>query len=320
MRASEAYEFQIIEWSNQKPYEEICGVLIRHRGTFSALQIPNVATNRGHAFAMAEKPFLAAINSGQVWGTWHVHPNPTDDDGPSLADMDRANAWDLPGCVLVRHNMQFRYYLPNDLPTPIQGRPYVPGIFDCYALMRDSLKKYLDFDHPDLDREMLDDRGSLPNHEQFWGPVGWEQLLQPKPGRLAMIDFGGHGKVNHLGLIVSRCEMLHHIRGQVSRLDFFGSWARWTHSYLAHPVLEQKVQENGWQQRLPIDPSEFEMTARANTPVAAPGGLIDAAGAATRVKIPGDGEDVPRRLPVRHPLRDIAPKRPKIGEFKRWSR
>jgi hypothetical protein len=114
--------------------------------------------------------------------------------------------------------------------------------------------------------------------------------------------------------------MLHHIRGQVSRLDFFGSWMRWTHSYLAHPVLEQKVQENGWQQRLPIDPSEFEMTARANTPVAAPGGLIDASGAATRVKIPGDGENVPRRLPVRHPLRDIAPKRPKIGEFKRWSR
>jgi proteasome lid subunit RPN8/RPN11 len=317
MRPSEPYEFQIIEWSNQKPDEELCGVLIKHKGSFHALQIDNVAADRRTTFAMEEQPFLKAINSGQAWGTWHVHPGPTAVDGPSAPDMDRANAWDLPGCILVRRTMQFRYYMPDGKPTPLYGRPYVPGIFDCYALVRDGLRKYLDFELVDLDREKLDGRGALPDHETMWAPLGWEIMLQPKAGRVAAIDFGGHGKVNHLGLLISKHEMLHHVRGQLSRVDFFGSWQRWTLGYLAHPVLEEKVKGNRWN-RLPVNPQEYnDQTAGAKSPAEPPDSLVDASGKPTRVDIPGDPKNPPRRLPVRHPLRDIAPRRPRIGDFTR---
>lgn len=306
MTPIEPYELQIVEWSNLKPEEELCGVLIKHRGSFLALQIMNVAANRQETFAMDEKPFLDTVNSGQAWGTWHVHPNPMDTDGPSPADMDRANAWQLPGCVYVRHKMHFRYYLPDGLPTPLYGRPYVPGIFDCYGLVRDALKKYADFELVELDRELLDERGCLPDHERLWGPMGWEMLLQPKPGRVAMIDFGGHGKCNHLALVISRTELLHHVRGQLVRLDFFGSWQRWTLGYLAHPWIEDLVAQKQWT-RLPLDPNEFSPhIPGANGHAKAPDSLVDASGRPTRVNIPATAS---RRL-VRHPLRDIRPRRP----------
>jgi proteasome lid subunit RPN8/RPN11 len=314
MKPSEPYEMQIVEWSNQNPAHELCGVLIKNRGSFMALRITNTARDTKRTFTMDEKPFLDAINSGQVWGTWHVHPGPNDDDGPSLADMDRANAWDMPGCVLVRRMMHFRYYLPDGMPTPLYGRPYVPGIFDCYALVKDAIKKYFDLDHEDLDREQLDARGCLPNHDEFWGPNGWELLLQPKPGRLAMIDFGGRGQCNHLALIVSQTEMLHHLRGQLSRIEFLGSWQRWALGYIEHPKIAERIKKERWN-RLPIDPGEFtEQGAAYNRPSSTPSRLVDASGMPTRVST---AEDAPRRLPVRHPLRDVTPRRPPTTLFNR---
>jgi proteasome lid subunit RPN8/RPN11 len=309
MRATEPYETQIIDWSNRKPTEELCGVLIKHRGTFTAMQITNVASDKETTFAMDEQPFLDAVNSGQVWGIWHVHPNPDDEDGPSIPDMDRANAWQMPGCVLVRRKMHFRYYLPDGMPTPLYGRPYVPGIFDCYAMVRDALKQYLDFELADLDREQLDMRGCLPDPDLLWTPSGWERLLQPKAGRVALIDFGGHGKCNHLGLIISRTEMLHQIRGQLSRVDFLGSWQRWSLGYLEHPQIAARMQKESWE-RLPVNPNEFsEQGVAFNRPIKASGSLVDASGKPTRVSIT---ENPSKRLPVRHPLRDISPRRPVI--------
>ena len=298
---------QIVEWSNRRPSEELCGVLMKHRGTFTAMQITNVAMNRERTFTMDEQPFLDAVNSGQIWGVWHVHPNPDDEDGPSIPDMDRANAWQMPGCILVRRNMLFRYYLPDGMPTPLYGRPYVPGIFDCYAMVKDALKKYLDFDLIDLDRERLDPRGCLPGYDQLWQEEGWERLLQPKAGRVALIDFGGHGKCNHLGLIVSRTELLHQLRGQLSRVDLLGSWQRWSLGYLEHPQIVAKMQKEGWQ-RVPVDVLEYSQQGAAyNAPAKASNSLVDASGKPTRVKIP---EGMPKRVPVRHPLRDISPRRP----------
>lgn len=254
---SQPYELQIIQWSNQNPTEELCGVLVRSFEGLMAYQIANVAKDRKSTFTMDEQPFLEAIRKGEVWGTWHVHPNPQDDDGPSLADQDRANAWNLPGCILVRRTMRFRYYVPNGFKTPIFQRPYVPGIFDCFALVKDALSEYVGFEHDDLDRDQLDHDGCLPDVMGYWKEHGWELLLQPKPGRLAMIQAIGHGRCNHLGLVISQHEMIHQLRGQPSRVDYLGSWHKWALGYLSHPKIEQKIKDMKWD-RLPFNPADYQ--------------------------------------------------------------
>jgi proteasome lid subunit RPN8/RPN11 len=257
MLPTEPYELQIIHWSNECPAEELCGVLMRHRETFMPVQISNVAKDRRATFTMEEGPFLEAVNSGQIWGTWHVHPGQQDEDGPSLADMDRANAWNLPGCILVRRTMQFRYYLPNGYKVSIFRRPYVPGVFDCHALVKQALVEYVGFDAIDLDREKLDPDGCYPNLQEEWERQGWELLLQPKPGRVAMINFYGRSRCNHLGLVISSHEMLHQLRGHPSRVDYLGSWTKWALGYLSHPAIEAKVKAENWD-RLPFNPQDYE--------------------------------------------------------------
>lgn len=260
------YELQIVQWSNQSPNEELCGVLARSADGLQAYQIRNVAKDRSASFAMDEPAFLEAMRGGHVWGTWHVHPGPQDDDGPSLADMDRCNAWSLPGCILVRRRMRFRYYQPNGYKTPVYQRPYVPGIFDCFALVKDALSEYVGFELEDLDREQLDNDGCLPDVMGYWKSQGWELLLQPRPGRVAMIHSMTNGRCNHLGLIISAHELIHQLRGHLSRVEFLGHWSKWAIGYLSHPWIEQKVKAERWD-RLPFNPADYE---GPRTPTKAP--------------------------------------------------
>lgn len=283
MRPTEPYEMQIIHWSNENPTEELCGVLLRHYETFMALQIANVANNRVVTFAMDDQPFLDAVNSGQCWGTWHVHPGPNDPDGPSDVDRDRATVWDLPGCILVRRTMQFRYYVPDGYKMSIFRRPYVPGIFDCFALVKDALAEYMDFELADLDRQLLEADGCLPDVKQYWESQGWELLLQPQPGRVAMINFNGNSRCNHLGLVISQHEILHQLRGHPSAVDYLGTWKKWALGYLAHPTIEQKVKVMAWP-RLPFNPQDYEGPKR---PEKAPRAAQDAFSGRGNVMIAG---------------------------------
>lgn len=254
---SQPHEMQIIQWSNACPHEELCGVLLRQFEGFVPYQLANVASDRTTTFTMEEKPFLDAIKRGDVWGTWHVHPGSQDDDGPSIGDMDRANAWGLPGCILVRRTMRFKYYTPDGFKTSIFQRPYVPGIFDCYALVKDALAEYVGFEAEELDREQLDDDGCLPDVMACWESQGWEMLLQPRPGRVMMINATRAGRCSHLGLVISGYEMIHQLRGHPSKVDYLGSWQKWSLGYLAHPVIEAKVTANSWD-RLPFNPADYE--------------------------------------------------------------
>lgn len=300
MKPTEPYELQIVKWSNENPDEELCGVLLQHGGSFRALQLKNVATDRRNSFAMDEKPFLEAVKSGQVWGTWHVHPNQWDDDGPSLADLDRSNAWNMPGCVYVRRSVMFHYWTPDGYKAPIFGRPYVPDIFDCARLVSDALREYCQYDMPLFDRDFFHAHGHMGDHERWWAPYGVEMVLQPKPGRVALIDFRGGGRVNHMGLVVSNRELLHHLRGQVSELAYLGNWVRYTHSYLMHPDIEALVEAKGWRERLPIDPFTLPGTRVQR--------VLDRSKVTTadlNLKRPQ------RRLPLRHPLREFNPFRVK---------
>lgn len=299
MKPVEPYEHQIVQWSNQNPQEEICGLLLRHGGSFRAVQCENVAIDRVNNFAMEEKPFLEAIKSGQVWGVWHVHPNQWDDDGPSIGDRDRANAWNLPGCVYVRRSVFFHYWLPDGFSAPLFGRPYVPDIFDCARLVEDALKEFFGYSMPFFDRDFFDHHGHMGDHERWWSPYGVEMVLQPKPGRVALIDFRGGGRVNHMGLVISGTELMHHLRGQVSSLDYLGHWTRLTHSYLTHPDIEAAVQAKGWLERLPVDPFKL------------PGTRVQPVSGVQRVNIADRNLKTPqRRTPLRHPLREFNPFRP----------
>ena len=94
-------------------------------------------------------------------------------------------------------------------------------------------------------------------------------------------------------------------RGEMSRLDFFGSWQRWTLAYLSHPEVERRVDSEHWQ-RLPVNPKDFSPpTPPANSPAMAPSSLLDASGRPTRVKIPAGPPERPISRSVRHPLRDL---------------
>jgi proteasome lid subunit RPN8/RPN11 len=280
---TEGYELQIIRWSNERPTEELCGVLMRHYESFMAVQIANVANEPTRTFAMDEKPFLDAVNSGQVWGTWHVHPGPNDTDGPSLADMDRANAWGLPMAILIRRTMRFRYYMPNDYKVPIFHRPYVPGIFDCFALVRQALSEYVGFELDDLDRERLDEYGCLPDIKEYWEGQGWEMLYQPKPGRVALISYFGQSRCNHLGLIISDWEMIHQLRGHPSRVDHLAGWQHWAQGYLSHPAVEHKIKTMGWT-RLPFNPLDY---GPSNAPAKASGRPPGSFPRPGKVNVPG---------------------------------
>ena len=100
---------------------------------------------------MHHEDVIAAEDEGEVVAIWHSHT----DRPPVASDADRAGceATELPWLILsVTKNLnpeidaEFRLsemevITPNGFEMPYTGRPYVFGIFDCWMLCRDYLKR-----------------------------------------------------------------------------------------------------------------------------------------------------------------------------------
>ena len=71
---------------------------------------------------------------------------------PSYEDMVTQLKWNVPfGIQLINDagsgNILWWGYEPKDIP-PLEGRPYIHGVYDCFSLLRDYFKLTINVDIP----------------------------------------------------------------------------------------------------------------------------------------------------------------------------
>jgi len=131
---------------------EACGLLINTRANkYELILCRNVADDPENYFVMHAEDQIAAERAGEVVGVWHSHTD--EDNQASEADMSGCEASELPWFIInISKNYnpeidaEYRFsdvnvIKPSGFEMPYEGRPYAFGVFDCWLLCRDYLKR-----------------------------------------------------------------------------------------------------------------------------------------------------------------------------------
>lgn len=140
---------------------EACGVLVQIGRRHVYVPCANLALEPTEQFQLDPQGYAEAEDLGTVIGIVHSHP-----DGTSRAsDHDRASCEvsGLPWHILSWPEGDLNTIVPTGEPTPLVGRPFVHGVWDCYAIVRDWHKQERGIELPDFPR--LDDWW---NHSSAW--------------------------------------------------------------------------------------------------------------------------------------------------------
>lgn len=124
----------------------------------------------------------------------------------------------------------------------LEGRRWIHGQQDCYALGRVYFKENHDLDFMDIARP---DCWWEDGHDLIMGhfrDLGFRLVDIDHPDQLQLSDVFAmavnHTTVNHLGMYVGNGYFLHHYRNRLSKADLYkGIWKHHTCAVLRHPAV-----------------------------------------------------------------------------------
>ena len=197
-------------------------------------------------FKIEDPRFDRAVISGGVTAVVHSHPNgPVH---PSHADMQQQIASNLPWIIISLNEEVIGETVAwgGNLPIcPVISRPFLHGILDCYAMIRDVYR---------LGREELLKQGVhwpfepilLPEfaREDNWWAKGEDMYVanfekagfkvinrtEAQAGDVFLLAIGNrdknpHDRINHGGLLLQHDHVLQHFPTRISARTPAGQWA-----------------------------------------------------------------------------------------------
>ncbi|MGF6877360.1 C40 family peptidase [Paraburkholderia sp. MM5477-R1] len=210
--------FVLIHAQAEAP-RECCGAIIAQvDGSPLYVACRNIAATAEH-FVIEPRDLVRAEETGQVIGFAHSHPytEPT----PTEADLAGIERTGVPWLIVNYPTGSFTLTHPSGYVAPLIGRPFVHGVHDCYALVRDyyatqgiELSDYRrswgwweGANGPDLYRDNFEKEGfvEVPRETLREHDLILMQIRAPRENHMAVYLGGG--------------VILHHLIGQLSRRE-----------------------------------------------------------------------------------------------------
>ncbi len=151
-----------------------------------------------------------------------IHSHPKSQPGPSHDDMmGQFNAGVPYGIIVVGDNNVIDVVFFGDtVPVaPLVGRPFIHGVYDCYALGRDFYRTQLNITLPNFarmdrwwDLNAGEDANLLESNFEAAGfyPIAFNEM---KRGDAMLCKLASSQKINHCGVYIGNDLVLHHMYG-----------------------------------------------------------------------------------------------------------
>ncbi|MGF6607047.1 proteasome lid subunit RPN8/RPN11 [Paraburkholderia sp. WSM4175] len=226
---------------------ECCGIVVRQTdGTLNYIACRNTASERD-VFRIDPADAARAEDTGELVAYAHSHvytpPMPTDADRVYMAETG------VPWIIVNHPTGSFTINYPAPFVAPLEGRKFVHGVHDCYAIIRDHYATVLgitladyprvwgwweNFDLPDIYRENFAREGFVSIHE---GALDVEALRRLKPHDVILFRIRAP-RDNHAGVYVGENFMIHHLIDELSRRELLGEfYQRRARAILRHRSL-----------------------------------------------------------------------------------
>ncbi|EEV2639591.1 phage tail protein, partial [Escherichia coli] len=213
---------------------EACGFLVRTNGDkYRFMEARNVSENPQNTFVMHVDDIMAAEDAGDVIAIWHSHT----DESAEASDADRAGceATEVPWMILaIRKNVEgdapfhfseMNVITPDGFEMPYLGRPYVFGVFDCWMLCRDYLKREFNVElnpnaHLHIPSWYTGDNDILDQNYRNEGLVRLAPGTEPQRGDVFFIQYGK--MPDHCAVYIGDGMILHHQIDRLSCRAYYG--------------------------------------------------------------------------------------------------
>ncbi|AYM90074.1 C40 family peptidase [Serratia fonticola] len=202
---------------------ECCGLVVQNGRRQQYLRCRNTAAEPTEQFSMHPEDYAAAEDVGEIAAIVHSHPDATTQ--PSQLDMAQCDLSQLPWVIASWPEGDIRTVMPTEDVKPLLGRPFVHGIWDCYAIVRDWYRLECDIEIPNFERS----DGWWERGENLYMQHYAEAGFIPSSGDLRVGDViimqVRADEPNHAGVYLGDGVMLHHMYGQLSKhVPYDGYW------------------------------------------------------------------------------------------------
>lgn len=225
---------------------ECCGVIVAVSGApLVYVGCTNIAKQAEH-FVIDPKCYASAEDSGSVIAIVHSHVYEPPE--PSLADRTGIERTGLPWLIVNYPLGTFSITRPSGFSAGLLARPFVHGVHDCYALVRDyfatqgiDLHDYArtygwwdEPEGPDLYQANFEKEGFSVIER---GSMDRDKLAKLQPNDLILMNIRAK-RDNHMAVYLGDGVILHHLIGAASRREAYQEFfQRRTTAVLRHKAF-----------------------------------------------------------------------------------
>jgi proteasome lid subunit RPN8/RPN11 len=220
---------------------EGCGLVIMYGTKPKLIVCANQSADPANQFVISPESYAEAAEQGEVIAVWHSHVDISDE--PSEADLQSCELSQMPWFItaVTKEGEELtatnpRKIEPIGYKAPYIGRPYVFGVFDCWALIRDYYKNEFGTDLEDYNRQEFFWLKGIDIIGENWENCGFKLVTDDsfQVGDLLLIQ-NSASMMNHVALYVGDDRILHHCHNRLSKKDTYaGYWQKHTVMHIRH--------------------------------------------------------------------------------------
>ncbi|MGJ0580212.1 C40 family peptidase [Xenorhabdus bovienii] len=223
----------IIDHAKTEYPNECCGLVIQNSRKQRYIRCRNTAHSSTEQFSMHPADYAEAEDAGTIVAIVHSHPDATTQ--PSQLDIAQCDLSQIPWVIVSWPEGDIRTLMPTVGIKPLLGRPFVHGIWDCYAIVRDWYRLERNIDIPDFERsDGWWERGENLYMKNYADAGFTECSGELQIGDVIIMQVQAN-EPNHAGVYIGDELMIHHMYGQLShRVPYSGYWQDRTIITLRH--------------------------------------------------------------------------------------
>lgn len=201
---------------------EACGVVVQIGRRQVYHRCRNLAAKPEDEFLISPADYAAAEDLGAIVAVVHSHPDETSRASPH--DLAMCEASGLPWYILSWPEGDLNTLVPTGETPPLLGRPFVHGVWDCYAIIRDwyQLERAIELtNYPRADEWWT--RGENL-YMRLYADAGFKPVAGPLQAGDVIIMQIQANEPNHGAVYLGDGLMLHHLYGRLSERAVYGGY------------------------------------------------------------------------------------------------
>ncbi len=217
----------IIDHALALPHEEVCGFIYQTEDNVHAYPCVNVSVeDKAETFEIDPADYIAVRGLGRVCGIYHSNPT----DAFSEGDLDMTREMCLPLYSYVKSTGGWHSYVPETYHVDPVGQSFAWGIQDCLETVRIHYRQARKVFISDYDRDETFEQTAGDIIARHVRDEGFSYVDKSAPiltDDVLLFNTRNSPHAQHMGVLVGPNQLLHHPRGQLSRVDSLdGAWLR----------------------------------------------------------------------------------------------